>query len=88
MIDLLLYTRRDCHLCDAMKAAVDGEARGFPVRVTVVDVDSREELAGEFGLDVPVLFVDGKKFAKHRLEPGRLRERLRRSAADRGRAVP
>ena len=88
MIDLLLYTRRDCHLCEQMKAAVDGESRGFPVRVTVVDVDSREELAGEFGLDVPVLFVDGKKFAKHRLERGRLREKLRRSAEGGGGAIP
>lgn len=81
MIDLLLYTRRECHLCDAMKSAVEDEAKGFAVKTTIVDVDSWSDLAEEFGLDVPVLFVSGKKFAKHRLEPGRLREKLRRERA-------
>ena len=79
MIELRLYTRRACHLCDAMKAVIDAETRGFPVRLTVVDVDSESRLAAEHGEDVPVLFVGGKKFAKHRLERGRLREKLRRA---------
>ncbi len=81
MTDLRLYTRRECHLCDTMKSAVEREARGYPVTMTVVDVDSASDLAREFGPDVPVLFVSGKKFAKHRLEPGRLREKLRRELA-------
>jgi len=91
MIEVRLYTRSGCHLCDIMKAAVEEEARGYSVRMTAVDVDSADELAREFGADVPVLFVGGKKFAKHRLEPGRLREKLRRerdaaaSAASAGR---
>jgi glutaredoxin len=84
MIDLLLYTRRDCHLCDTMKSAIDDESKGFAVRTKVVDVDSRNELAAEFGADVPVLFVSGKKFAKHRLEPGRLRQKLRRESGSTG----
>ena len=78
MIELTLYSRRDCHLCEEMKERIAAEAGGFPTRLTVVDVDSRAELAAEYGDDVPVLFVDGRKFAKHRLERGRLREKLRR----------
>ena len=78
MIEILLYTRPECRLCDTMKAVVERETRGYPVSMTAVDVDSADELAREFGADVPVLFVGGKKFAKHRLEPGRLREKLRR----------
>jgi thioredoxin reductase (NADPH) len=79
VIELTLYSRRDCHLCEEMKERIEAEAGGFPARLTVVDVDSRAELAAEYGDDVPVLFVDGRKFAKHRLERGRLREKLRRA---------
>jgi len=84
MIDLVLYTRRECHLCDTMNAVVEEETREFEVRTDVVDVDSRSELAAEFGLEVPVLFVAGKKFAKHRLDAGRLREKRRRESAEAG----
>ena len=84
MTELVLYTRRECHLCDEMKSVVDAETRGETVRTTVVDVDSRPDLADRFGLDVPVLFLDGRKFAKHRLERGRLRARLRRGPAKTG----
>jgi hypothetical protein len=76
MIELLLYTRRDCCLCDAMKGAVEDASRNFPTRLTVVDVDSRPELAREYGGEVPVLLVHGRKFAKYRVDPRRLRERL------------
>ena len=76
MIDLVLYTRRECHLCDEMKAVVEEVSRGFPVRMSVVDVDSRPELARDYGAEVPVLFVNGSKFAKYRADPRRLRRRL------------
>jgi thioredoxin reductase (NADPH) len=87
MTELTLYTRRECHLCDEMKSVVEAETRGEPVRTTVVDVDSREDLADRFGLEVPVLFVDGRKFAKHRLARGRLRARLSRGP-ERGEEKP
>jgi glutaredoxin len=76
MIELLLYTRRDCCLCDAMKGAVEDASRNLPTRLTVVDVDSRPELAAAFGEEVPVLFVNGIKFAKYRADPRRLRDKL------------
>ena len=58
-----LYTRAGCGLCDEMKAQL--EKRGY--QVSEVDVDADPELKREYGLDVPVAFVDGKLLAKHRL---------------------
>jgi glutaredoxin len=84
MIDLLLYTRRDCCLCDTMKAVVEDASRKFPTSLSVVDVDSRPELAAAFGEEVPVLFIDGIKFAKYRADPRRLRDKLATIGARRG----
>ena len=85
MIDLLLYTRRDCHLCDAMKEVVEHARRDLSSRLSCVDVDSRPELARAYGEEVPVLFVNGRKFAKFRVDPRRLREKL--AAESRAKAV-
>jgi glutaredoxin len=84
MIELLLYTRRDCCLCDEMKGAVEEASRGFSTRLSVIDVDSRPELAAAFGEQVPVLFVDGIKFAKYRADSRRLRDKLARVGARAG----
>lgn len=81
MIELELYTRRECCLCEEMKDVVEEASRGFPVRLSLVDVDSRPDLARQFGAEVPVLFVNGSKFAKFRTDPRRLRRKL---AAERG----
>ncbi len=78
MIDLTLYTRAGCHLCDEMKDAVERASRGISTRFATIDVDSRADLAATFGKEVPVLVVDGTKFAKFRLDPRKLRERLLR----------
>ena len=53
MIDLVLYTRRDCCLCDEMKGTVEEASRGFSTRLSLIDVDSRPELAAAFGEEVP-----------------------------------
>jgi glutaredoxin len=78
MSTLRILTRKDCHLCDEMKALVERVARERQVAVEVVDVDSDPALAGDFGLEVPVLFLDGVKIAKFRIEEPRLRARLGR----------
>lgn len=48
---VVLYGRRDCHLCADLRDALDG----WPVTVTEVDVDSDADLVRRFGARVPVL---------------------------------
>lgn len=79
---LALYSRRDCHLCADAHRLIErlrAEGAGFDLRI--VDVDSDPELARLYGLEVPVLFVDGRKFAKVRVQEARLRRRLGLGAA-------
>ncbi len=64
---LTLYSRRGCCLCDEMKAVIDAVARRAALEIEVIDVDQSTELREQFGSQVPVLFVDGRKAFKHRL---------------------
>jgi len=76
---LTLYSRPGCHLCDEMKAIVERVARAMPGRLHVeqVDVSRDPELERRYGLEIPVLLMDGKKVAKYRVSEDDLRRMLR-----------
>ena len=74
----LLYTRKDCCLCDEMKAAIRDVAGKIPLHVEEIDVDSAPELARRYGNEVPVLLINGRKAFKYRVTAGELERRLKR----------
>jgi glutaredoxin len=75
-IEVVLYTRRGCHLCDEAKLAMAPLVEEFGAALREVDVDSDPALAAQHGLDVPVILLDGRKAAKHRVDARKLRRQL------------
>ena len=69
MIVLTLYSRPGCHLCDEMKAVVERVIGAAAVRAAVeeIDISTDPALEARYGLEIPVLLVDGKKAAKYRM---------------------
>jgi hypothetical protein len=69
VIALTLYSRPGCHLCDEMKAIVQRVTRAANVPVTMeeVDISTDPDLEARYGLEIPVLLVEGKKAAKYRI---------------------
>jgi glutaredoxin len=78
MIALTIYSRPGCHLCDDMKAIVERVARmSTPVpTIEIIDISSDQELEALYGLEIPVLLVNGKKAAKYRVTEEGLRRML------------
>ena len=76
MIAVRIYSRPGCHLCDEMKAVVHNVARTIPLSVEEIDISTDSALETEFGLEIPVLFVAGKKAAKYRVGEDELRRLL------------
>jgi len=81
MIDLVLYTRRDCELCREMEAVIGEIVPRFQARLERVEIDGNADLEGRFGLEVPVLFVNGRKAFKYRCTSRELRKRLEREGS-------
>ena len=73
---LTIYSRPGCHLCDEMKALVDRVGRTTPLTVEVIDISSDPDLERRYGLEIPVLLVNGKKAAKYRVNEDELRRLL------------
>lgn len=74
---ITLYSRPGCHLCVEMKRLVARVIAGSDVSLVEIDVDRTPELARLYGNEVPVLFVDGRKIAKYRVDRARLERALR-----------
>jgi glutaredoxin len=76
MIALTIYSRPGCHLCDEMKAVVQRVAQSVPLQLEEIDISTSAELESLYGLEIPVLMVDGKKAAKYRIGEDELRRVL------------
>ena len=76
---LRMLSRPGCHLCEAMRREVDEILRDSPHAWEIVDVDSDPALAAEFGEAIPILYANGRLFAKTRLPPIATGLRLRRA---------
>ncbi|HEY5611114.1 MAG TPA: glutaredoxin family protein [Thermoanaerobaculia bacterium] len=79
-VEIVIYSRRDCHLCDEAKSAIDGARTRFRLEIDVreVDIDLDPALRERYNDEVPVVFVAGKKAFKIRVDPEQLAERVRR----------
>ena len=69
MIVLTLYSRPGCHLCDEMKAVVQRVTRAAAVPTTIeeIDISTDAGLEARYGMEIPVLLIDGRKAAKYRI---------------------
>ena len=81
MTTLTLYTRRDCHLCEEMKAVIREVGRTVPLTIEEVDIDRDRALVRRYGRDIPVLIAGGQEIARHRVTADRLREVLEAQTA-------
>jgi len=65
---VVVYSRKGCHLCEVVKESLSKLSRhgGFTWRE--IDVDTDAELRRQFNDDVPVVFINGRKAFKYRMD--------------------
>ena len=76
MIPVTIYSRPGCHLCEEMKVVVKQVGATIPLEIEEIDISADPELERLYGIEIPVLFVAGKKVAKYRVSEGELRRIL------------
>jgi hypothetical protein len=77
VITLTIYSRPGCHLCDEMEATIARVALTTPLTLEQIDISTDPALEAQYGLEIPVLIVDGKKAAKFRVSEAELLQILR-----------
>ena len=66
--EVVVYSRRGCHLCEIVKESLSKlhKRGGFDWRE--VDVDGDAELRRLYNDEVPVIFINGRKAFKYRMD--------------------
>jgi hypothetical protein len=88
VIRLRLLSRPGCHLCEAMREQVDALLARDPHEWEILSVDEDDEAARRWSDEIPVLFVNGRLFAKGSLPSLDARSRLLRAAAEEPAGTP
>jgi glutaredoxin len=66
--EVILYTRKGCHLCEIVKESlVKLQKRGSFIW-REIDVDSDSEIRRLYTDEVPVVFINGRKAFKYRMD--------------------
>ena len=68
-ISVLLYTRRNCPLCQEVESQLNDLAARFPLVIEYRDVDADARLRMEYGTRVPAVFIDGEERFRYRIDP-------------------
>lgn len=75
---VIVYSRKGCHLCEIVKESLTKLSRHAKFQWSDVDVDSTPELRRQYSDEVPVVFINGRKAFKYRMDE---REFLRKLQA-------
>ena len=65
---VVVYSRKGCHLCELVKESLTKLSRRGGFTWQDIDVDSDEQLRRKFTDEVPVVFIDGHKAFKYRMD--------------------
>lgn len=64
---IVLYTKPGCHLCDDMRDQLEAALRGSVTAVQHVDIAGDLDVYMRYRYDIPVLLIDGREVARHRI---------------------
>ena len=64
---VLVYSRKGCHLCEVVKESLTKLSRRGTFTWREIDVDADTELRRQYTDEVPVVFIDGHKAFKYRM---------------------
>lgn len=67
-VQLTLYIREGCHLCDDMEQALREYAAELDFEIRRVPIDNDAELEQAYGTKVPVLVRDGEEICHYFLD--------------------
>ena len=65
---VVVYSRKGCHLCEVVKESLSKLSRRGGFTWQEVDVDADSDLRRQYNDEVPVVFIDGRKAFKYRMD--------------------
>lgn len=80
MIRVTLYSRPDCHLCELVERVLHHVASRRPFELEVRNIDDDPADHQRYKDNIPVVTVNGREVARHRLTAAEFEAALQRAA--------
>jgi glutaredoxin len=71
-----IYSKKECHLCDDAKALLHRARKSFPFEMIETDITKDKTLFEEYKEQIPVIFINGRKAFKFKVDEKLFRKRL------------
>jgi glutaredoxin len=68
MQDVVVYSRKGCHLCDLLKETLTKLRSEANFQWREVNIDRNAQLREKYNDEASVIFVDGRKAYKYRMD--------------------
>lgn len=76
MLELTLITKNKCGLCEVMKEEIKSALNNVEYSLQEKLIENEDSLFNKYSGKVPVLLINGKIFAKFRLDGNKLLEKI------------
>ena len=71
---VVIYSRRGCHLCEVAESIVEEVRREHEFDLEIIYIDGNAGLEKEYGEEVPVTLINGKRHDYFRVDKARFIE--------------
>ncbi len=77
MINLTIYTKKDCHLCNIAKETLLGLRKEFPFSLIEINIEKDRQAYEKYRYLIPVLEMEGRRIFIHKINEEELKNLLR-----------
>jgi glutaredoxin len=79
-LKVTIYSKKECHLCEEAHGVLEKVAARYPFEIEEVDIESDPDLYEKYKYEIPVVFLEGQKLFKFRVDEKQLIRALRSRA--------
>lgn len=76
MVNLTIYSKKDCHLCDIAKETLLKIQQEFLFSLTEIDIEKDKKAFEKYKYLIPVIEIDGKEVFTYRVNENELKKIL------------
>jgi glutaredoxin len=73
MIEVSVYSRSNCHLCEVALEVISEIRKEFDFTITKILIDGNAELEEKYGEQVPVILINNQPHDFFRVDPERFK---------------
>jgi len=77
MVNITIYSKKNCHLCDVAKETLIKIRSEFPFSLTEVDIEKDKTIFEKYKYLIPVIEIDGEKIFTYKVNEDELKKILK-----------